>query len=258
VIDLHSHLLPGVDDGSKTVDQSVGVLRRFAEHGITAVCLTPHMLASAAPRGVPELQDRSFAALLLVAPPEVGLYRGAEVMLDRPLDTRVGAARQVTLNGSRYILVEFPRLVAAQTVEHALALVVAIGLVPLVAHPERYRCCHPNAVRRWKALGALMQVDGPTLLSPRPRGARARELVEHGFADIAAADNHGDARTLQSASEEIIRQGGTLQAELLLKQNPLAILEDRNVEAVPPLAWRVSLADRLRGLFGRDTDLERP
>ena len=151
-----------------------GVLRRFAEHGIAGVCLTPHLLASTAARGVPELQDRQFAALLPVAPPEVTLYRGAEVMLDRPLDARVAAARQVTINGSRYILVEFSRLVAAQTVEHALALVVAIGLVPLVAHPERYRCCHPDAVRRWKALGALMQVDGPTLLSPRPRGVRAR------------------------------------------------------------------------------------
>ena len=113
-------------------------------------------------------------------------------MLDRPLDARVAAARQVTINGTRYILVEFSRLVAAQTVEHALALVVAIGLVPLVAHPERYRCCHPDAVRRWKALGALMQVDGPTLFSPRPRGVRARQLVEHGLADIAAADNHGE------------------------------------------------------------------
>lgn len=258
MIDLHSHILPGVDDGSKTVEQSVGVLRRFAEHGIAGVCLTPHLLASTAARGVPELQDRQFAALLPVAPPEVTLYRGAEVMLDRPLDARVAAARQVTINGSRYILVEFSRLVAAQTVEHALALVVAIGLVPLVAHPERYRCCHPDAVRRWKALGALMQVDGPTLLSPRPRGVRARQLVEHGFADIAAADNHGDTRTLLGAWEEIVRQDGTVQAELLLKQNPRAILEDRSVEPVPALTWRVSLADRLRGFFGRNADLDRP
>lgn len=258
MIDLHSHLLPGVDDGSKTVDQSVGVLRRFAEHGILGVCLTPHLLASAATHGAPELQDRQFAALLPQAPPEVVLYRGAEVMLDRPLDARVGTTRQVTLNGSRYILVEFSRLVAAQTVEHALALVVAIGLVPLLAHPERYRCCHPDAVRRWRALGALMQVDGPTLLSPRPRGARARELVEHGLADVAAADNHGDARTLQAASEEIIRQDGTVQAELLLTRNPQAILDDRPVEPVPALTWRVSLADRLRGLFGHNADLDRP
>lgn len=258
MIDLHSHLLPAVDDGSKTVEQSVAVLTQFAEQGIEGVCLTPHLLASAAGQSLPELQERSFSALVGAAPPEVTLYRGAEVMLDRPLDARVAAARRVTINGSRYILVEFPRLVAAQTVEHALALVVAIGLVPVLAHPERYRCCHPESVRRWKALGALMQVDGPTLLSPRSRGLRARTLVEQGLADIAAADNHGDNRSLRAAWDEILRQDGGLQAELLLKRNPLAIVEDREVEPVPGMVWRVSLTDRLRGLFGRHADLDRP
>ena len=124
-------------------------------------------------------------------------------MLDRPLDPVVAAERRVTLNGSRYVLVEFPRLVAAPTVEQALALVVALGLVPVLAHPERYRCCRVELARRWKDLGSLLQVDGPTLLSSRPRGDRARELVAEGLADIAAGDNHGDDRTVR------VRMGGT-------------------------------------------------
>lgn len=126
-----------MDDGSKTVEQSVTVLRGMAQQGIRAVALTPHLLASQAPQGAPPLHDRAFAALSAAAPPEVALHRGAEVMLDRPLDPIIAAERRVTLNGSRYILVEFPRMVAAQTVEHALALVVAIGLVPVLAHPDR-------------------------------------------------------------------------------------------------------------------------
>jgi protein-tyrosine phosphatase len=251
VIDLHSHLLPAVDDGSKSVEQSVAVLTRFAAQGITGVCLTPHLLASQAPYGAPDMHDAAFETLKPVAPPEIRLFRGAEVMLDRPLNEKVARERRVTLNHSRYILVEFPRLVVAQTVEHALALVVAIGLVPVVAHPERYRCFHPEAVRRWKALGALMQVDGPTLLSPRGRGTRARQLIEYGLADIAAGDNHGDERTLRTVWEEFIAQNGAIQGQLLLTKNPLAIVEDRSLELVPPLEWRVSLASRLRGLFGR-------
>lgn len=257
MIDLHSHLLPGVDDGSKSVEQSVLVLERLAAQGVHGLCLTPHLLASQAAFGVPEAHELAFAALEPAAPTGVALYRGAEVMLDRPLDARVAEHRLVTLNATRYILVEFPRMVVAQTVEHALALVVAIGLVPLLAHPERYRCCHPEAVRRWKSLGALMQVDGPTLLSPRPRGVRARQLVEFGLADIAAADNHGDDRTLATVWEELLSQDGLLQAELLLKQNPLAIIQDQLVEAVPPLEWRVSIGDRLRALFGRDAGEDR-
>ena len=258
MIDLHSHLLPNVDDGSRSLEQSVEVLTRFEADGVTALCLTPHLLASQAVHGPPASHDRAYAALGLAAPSTVTLYRGAEVMLDRPLDARVADDRRVTLNGSRYVLVEFQRLVAAQTVDHALALVVAIGLVPLLAHPERYRCCSVDAVSRWKATGALMQVDGPTLLSSRPRGTRARQLVEHGLADIAAADNHGENdRTLRAARDVLDAHGGADQARLLLEDNPRAIVEDRVVAPVPPLSWRFTVADRLLALFRRNDGVDR-
>jgi protein-tyrosine phosphatase len=250
VIDLHSHLLPGVDDGSKTVEQSVAVLTRLKAEGVTGICLTPHLLASQAGAGVPRKHQQAWEALVPLVPEGIQVYRGAEIMLDRPLEAVVARDRKITLNGTRYILVEFPRLVAAPTVEQALALVVAIGLVPLLAHPERYKCCHVEAARRWKSLGALLQVDGPTLLSPSPRGARARELVQHGLADIAAGDNHGDDRSLRAAWDEFMSHEGSAQAQLLLNRNPQAILADRAVESVPPLAWRFSLLERLRSILG--------
>lgn len=251
MIDLHSHLLPNVDDGSRSIERSVEVLTRLQADGVTGLCLTPHMLASQAVHGAPPAHDRAFAELGLAAPSAVTLYRGAEIMLDRPLDARVADDRRVTLNGSRYVLVEFQRLVAGQTVDHALALVVAIGLVPVLAHPERYRCCSLEAVRRWKATGALMQVDGPTLISSRPRGIRARQLVEHGLADIAAGDNHGDDRSLRVARDILDDHDGAIQAKLLLEENPRAILEDRTMASVPPLSWRFSMADRLLAYFRR-------
>ncbi len=257
MIDLHSHLLPGVDDGSKSVEQSVAVLSRLAGQGVTGICLTPHLLASQAKLGMPPGYQRAFERLAPEIPAGIQVYRGAEIMLDRPLEMVVAQERRVTLNGTRYILVEFPRLVAAQTVEQALALVVAIGLVPLLAHPERYRCCELESARRWKALGALLQVDGPTLLSPRPRGARAREMVEHGLADIAAADNHGDDRSLRSAWDELMAHEGAGQAQQLLVRNPQAILDDRPTEPVSPLAWRFSLLERIRSLLGPQGD-DRP
>jgi len=257
VIDLHSHLLPGVDDGSRNVEQSVRVLQQFAAEGVTGVCLTPHVLASQASHGVPEPHNRAFEALRPLVPAEVVLYRGAEVMLDRPLEAQVAEDRSVTLNGTRYILVEFSRLVAAQTVEHALSNVIAIGLVPVLAHPERYKCCRPETVSRWKSLGAVMQVDGPTLLSSRSRGVRARQLVQLGLADIAAGDNHGDDRSLGPVWQAFLVQEGTLQAQMLCQNNPRAIVEARAIEEVPPLTWRVSVGDRLRALFGRHRDAER-
>ena len=254
MIDLHSHLLPGVDDGSRTVAQSVEALTRMAGQGVTAICLTPHLLASQAPDGMPAGYDRAFEALRPMIPNGIRVYRGAEVMLDRPLSSVVARDRTVTLNRSRYLLVEFPRLVAAQTVEHALALVAAIGLVPLVAHPERYRACQLAAVERWRSLGAIMQVDGPTMLSPKPRGERARELVAHGFADIIAADNHGDERSLAEARTALFDQGGAMQADQLTVRNPAAILADQPVEPVEPFTWRLPFLERMRSLLLGDRD----
>ena len=113
MIDLHSHLLPGVDDGSRTVEQSVGVLRQMAERGITDVCLTPHLRAAETAHGPPRRHDEAFDALEAQVPPLPRLHRGAEVMLDRPLPIGAEGIRRVSLRGSRYLLVEFPRLVAA-------------------------------------------------------------------------------------------------------------------------------------------------
>ncbi len=249
MIDLHSHLLPAVDDGARTVERAVSVLSNMARHGVTAICLTPHLTATEAETGVPAGHEEAFARLSAAAPDAPRLYRGAEVMLDRPLGRAAAGNPGIRLGGSRYILVEFPRLVAGATVSHALAHVVGLGLVPVLAHPERYSSCTVDAVMRWRALGGVMQVDATTLLSPRRRGERARRLVGEGLADILAADNHGDERLLETAHRMLCEHGGTAQAEMLTVRNPGAILADGLVEDVPALAFRVSLLERLRRLW---------
>ncbi|MEO8030995.1 MAG: CpsB/CapC family capsule biosynthesis tyrosine phosphatase [Gemmatimonadota bacterium] len=249
MIDLHNHLMPAVDDGSRTVAQSVGVLQAFAAKGITDVCLTPHFVASKLSAGIPAAHEAAFAALKAAGPPDVQLHRGAELMLDRPIAEPEALLRRLSLNGTRYLLVEFPRMVAVQTVHQALSHVVLRGFVPVLAHPERYACCTPEAAKWWKSTGSLMQVDATTLLAARGRGERARALVTAGLADISAADNHGDDRTVAATFEALAPHGGTAQAELLTTLNPRAILEDREVEVVPPVRMRASVMQRIRRIF---------
>jgi protein-tyrosine phosphatase len=246
VIDLHSHLLPAVDDGSRSVEQSVKVLDQMARQGITDVCLTPHLLSGRAEGGPPSSHLRAFEALRAAAPTVPRLHRGAEVMLDRPVTRPVALARNVTLAGTRYILVEFPRLVAYDTVTNALSQVVELGLVPVLAHPERYSCCSVEAVRQWRAVGGRMQVDATTLLASQARGQRARQLVGEGLADILAGDNHGDDRTVATGADFLLAQDGAEQVELLVGRNPAAILKDAATEGVPPLRIRQSWMKRIK------------
>ena len=253
MIDLHCHLLPGVDDGSRSVAQSVQVLGWMLEAGVTAVCLTPHHSLSRLAGGIPEAHDRQFEALRSSAPKGIQLLRGVELMLDRHVTTEIRGQPGLTLAGTRYILVEFPRLVALPSVGAALHEIVQLGLVPVLAHPERYRACTPEAVRLWKSVGAVMQVDATTLLSARPgRGQRARALLVAGLADIIAADNHGDERMLGTAYHYLAENGGEPQADLLTRLNPAAILSNESLEPVPPLAIKTRLLDRLKQLLGEE------
>jgi protein-tyrosine phosphatase len=246
VIDLHCHLLPSVDDGSRSVDQSVKVLGEMARQGITDVCLTPHLQASRAESGPPASHQRAFEALRPHVPSTPRLHRGAEIMLDRPLTRPVALARNVTLGESRYILVEFPRLVAYDMVTIALSQVVELGLIPVLAHPERYSCCSVDAVRLWRALGAKMQIDSTTLLASQARGQRARQLVGEGLGDILAGDNHGDERTVATGARFLDAQDGDRQVELLTVSNPSAILNDLPLTPVPPLRMRHSWMRRIK------------
>lgn len=246
MIDLHSHLLPAVDDGSRSVEQSVTVLREMARQGITDVCLTPHLPAGRAEAGPPQAHNRAFEMLMDAAPATPRLHRGAEIMLDRPLSRPVALARNVTLGGSGYILVEFPRLVAHDIVLNALRQVADLGLIPLLAHPERYSCCTPDSVRQWRAVGARMQVDSTTLLTTQARGQRARQLVAEGLADILAGDNHGDERTVAAGARFLEAQDGAEQVDLLVVQNPGAILRDAPTVPVPPLRIRESWMRRIK------------
>jgi protein-tyrosine phosphatase len=246
VIDLHSHLLPAVDDGSRSVAQSVKVLEAMARQGITDVCLTPHLPASRTESGPPAAHLRAFEALRAQAPAAPRLHRGAEIMLDRPITRPVALARNLTLGGSRYMLVEFPRLVAYDTVTNALTQVTELGLIPILAHPERYSCCTPEAVRHWRSVGSKMQVDSTTLLTPQARGQRARQLVGEGLADILAGDNHGDDRTVATGARFLQAQDGGEQVELLAVRNPAAILEDQEVMPVPPIRIRQSWMSRIK------------
>ncbi|MES2306090.1 MAG: CpsB/CapC family capsule biosynthesis tyrosine phosphatase [Gemmatimonadota bacterium] len=251
MIDLHGHLLPGVDDGSRSVQQSVRVLRSFASKGVTNVACTPHLLASRAGDGFPAAYDVAWAALTAEVPEGITLHRGAEIMLDRPIPAAV-AERKVTINGTRYLLVEFSRMVPAEIVSRALSDVLATGLVPILAHPERYSSCSVETVRAWRDLGAVMQIDATTLTMPRSRGERARDLVREGLADILAGDNHGDERCVATALDWLSELDGADQALLLLDTNPRAILDDQAIYEVDPLKIRTSLWSKVRRMFDEE------
>jgi protein-tyrosine phosphatase len=244
VIDLHTHLIPGVDDGADTPEAAVAVLTKWGEQGVTAVCCTPHLRAGEVGHAPVHELDELLEELRVLAPAMPRLTRGFEIMLDKPeVDLR---DRRLALNGSRYVLVEFGRLLPAEAGIESLKRLSAQGVVPVLAHPERYAVCSLPVAKAWIEAGAILQVDATTLLAESKRSERARELLAAGCATIIASDNHGDGRGLAVAVEWLESHGGGQQARFLAFENPAAILADAAVAPVPPLRVRRSWYSMLK------------
>jgi protein-tyrosine phosphatase len=247
VIDIHSHLLPAVDDGSPSVEVSVAVLTRFAEQGIERLVCTPHLKASQVDIVPHEAYAERFAELVAAAPPRPVLARGWEIMLDVPgADLRSPA---LALGGSAAVLIEFPHTGVPTGATQELFRLRASGLVPVLAHPERYFGCTVDLVREWRQIGVVMQVDGLALAAGGPMGKLARALLEHGLADLLASDNHGDSRSLASSRQYLEKLGAREQAELLTSTNARRLLADESVIPVGPVRLQQGVMQRLRKLF---------
>lgn len=253
MIDIHSHLLPGIDDGSRSPEQSMEVLQLFVEHGVTGVVLTPHVTASEIeqdPEGPVDTRAVAFEQLRATGLEAPRLHLGFEIMLDQPMTPLLMSDRRYSLAGSRYYLVEFPYSVVPHFAGKVLETIAQTGAVPVVAHPERYSGCAPEAVARWRDAGAKIQVDATELTRPTVRGRRARQLLATGLADLIAADNHGNRRLIGTGVKYLAERGAAHQATLLAEVNPLALVDDGDLEPVPPVEFREGVLDRWRRFVG--------
>lgn len=252
MIDLHTHLLPGVDDGSPTAAHSASVLRRMQGEGVRTVVCTPHLKASEAWEAPVAAHAHLHEELRHVAPPEVTLLPGFEIMLDQPgIDL---TPQSLALGASQARLVEFPRRgLPAGATEELLRLRMS-GVLPVVAHPERYVGCTIETLGVWRELGAVMQADGMALLGAGPMADFARQALAEGFVDVLASDNHGDRRSLATARDWLGEIGAPEQARLLTEENPRRLLAGEPLVPVPPIRFRRGVFDRLRELvFGART-----
>jgi protein-tyrosine phosphatase len=249
MIDIHTHLLPGVDDGSPSVDVSLTVLDAFHEAGVGTVVCTPHLNASQASSAPFEKHKEILANLKAHLRNDVQLQSGWEIMLDEP-NVELTDPR-LTLAGSSAVLVEFPRTAVPPNATAELFRIRTSGMVPVLAHPERYRGCTVADVAEWKRAGAVMQMDVAAVIGAQRIGQFAREMLAHGLIDIFASDTHGDGRSIGPAKEWLADHATPEHLDLLTETNARLLLSDRELLPVPPLRLNERLIDRLRSLFRR-------
>ncbi|HUR94775.1 MAG TPA: CpsB/CapC family capsule biosynthesis tyrosine phosphatase [Gemmatimonadales bacterium] len=248
-VDLHNHLVPGVDDGTATVAESLEALRGLYAEGVRTLVATPHLLlprlaTDAAIGRELDAQRRAFDRLAEAVArepslPTLGL--GQEIWApDAAALQRVLVRSDVGLGGSPALLVEFGFDLQGSH-DDVIRAALASGRRIVVAHPERYR--YPRGarpletMRRWRELGALLQINagsfGGHYRDHRPDSERlAWSMVAEGLADIIGTDHHGPRRSGVSpleAYEALKARGEQALAERAMVERPGAVLRNEAV-----------------------------
>jgi protein-tyrosine phosphatase len=246
MLDFHSHLIPGVDDGAANVDESRAGLNAMIASGITGIITTPHIGASLIERGMVDQYLEAIAAgwetlqaLVTTEFPKLKIARGFEVMLDVPhprLDNPV-----FRLAGTPFVLVEFPFMNIPPNSTHPLRELRDAGWMPILAHPERYVNIEQQLglVEHWRDAGAFMQINSGSLVGNY--GARAKKIalaiLQSGQADYMCSDYHSRGKcSVAAAFAELREMGMDAQADTLILNAKQVIRGERPTLVEPFVA----------------------
>ena len=209
MFDIHSHILPHLDDGAKTLEESMEIALYAVENGITNMIATPHYdredpeFNQKVKQGVKELNqalERNRIPLTI--------HMGTEAFLNPETLMDFEKKKILTLNNSRYVLVEFPLEYQPPQVQELLYQIRLMGYTPIIAHPERYRDVQrdPNVLKGWEEQGNLVQINATSIVGVAGRSAQttAKHLIRHNMVHLIGSDTHSP-RNRRPRLKEAIR-----------------------------------------------------
>jgi protein-tyrosine phosphatase len=239
MIDLHSHILPGLDDGVKTLEASVELARSAAAAGVEAIAATPHVredyptTPDAMQRALDEVRARISDEQI-----SIQVLPGGELGVEQLSQLSPDELRQFGLGGNpRYLLVEAPYYGVPIDFEERLIRLRALDITPVLAHPERSLALREdrNRLGRIVRAGALIQLTAGALAGTDGRRVRkaALALLDAGLAHLAASDSHGvelGRAGLDSVHSAVSNRG---LADWLTSEIPSAIVNDAELPPRP-------------------------
>lgn len=240
--DLHNHILPGLDDGPATAEETLELLRKATDHGTTLMVATPHGLGRAYWQEIAQLHEAhaSLREALRAEEIELSLALGMEVPLEVDIVSALEEGRALTLNDTSYVLVELPFTNLPPGWDTALFQLQIAGYRPVIAHPERQAQIQANSqiLRDIVDRGILAQITAGSILGLFGREAKAASetLLKNSLIHIIASDAH-EAKgprepRLEEAAHAATRFVGHDRAIAMISTTPQAIVEGQDVNAL--------------------------
>jgi protein-tyrosine phosphatase len=254
MIDLHTHILPGLDDGAGSWEESLKMARMAVEDGIDAVVCTPHWVTGFFENTTPSIMQavETFRKKLESNGIPLSIYPGSELRLDFELIQKLESGEILTINDTgRYALIELPEGIVPQNMRNFFWELQSRNITPIISHPERNHVLlrNPDRLYRWVETGVLTQLTAASLLGRFGNEIRKFSilLLEHEMAHILSSDAHGARQRTPKLSEglkEAERIVGEKRAQQMVLETPRLILEGQAVSPPNP----VPLSETLKGI----------
>lgn len=235
MIDIHCHILPGQDDGPRTLADALEMIRMAAARGTTDIVASPH--ASPQFSFNPVEVTHKIAELQREVGTEIRIHHGCELHLTpENIDAAIQAPRDYSINHNGYVLLEFSDFLVPPTTAEILGRMLRAGLQPIVAHPERNPLLRNRLpdLQNWVRMGCLTQVTAQSLTGRYGKAAQksSHALMRLGLVHFLASDAHDCKQrppSLDVIFEHVRRRHGEGVAQMLLEENPRAALEGKGL-----------------------------
>lgn len=234
--DMHSHILPGVDDGSKSMEMTGEMLKIAYEQGIRYMTATPHFIAGYDNVPVNKLVEvyKEVQKKALEIGEDFHIFLGNELFYSEGITDSLDSHKALTINGSRYALIEFDVGERYSVIYEGLSTMIKRGYFPIIAHIERYKQLFKqyDKIEELIKLGVYVQVNISSLEGKMTDQVAVfcRKLLKYGMIHIFGTDAHRDvgrAPYMQEGVRYINKKYGFETTKQLLYNNPMKILKDK-------------------------------
>ena len=238
-VDIHCHILPGVDDGSQTPEETKAMLQKAWDEGIQIMVATPHYHKQRGKNDIELIKKQLLLTRKLAKEvnPKMQICLGMEIYYGEDVPELLKEGRVVSIRKSRYILVEFSPGDEFQYILNAVRKLQMSGHTVIIAHIERYNCLRKDIsnVEYLREMGAYLQVNTGSITGSYGRSEKKflREVLKAHLVQLVGTDAHGSERRtpkMQEAYKEVVKRCGEEYADQIFGQNAKKVLRNEEID----------------------------
>ena len=235
-VDIHTHILYGVDDGASTLEQSLAILEVAKKYDVYGICFTPHCFITNK-LNIQEIKQKT-EKIKLQSKSDINIFYGGEMMIENTLPTFMKENSDFCLGEGKYVLIELPMFNYPIYIKEVLFQLKANGFIPIIAHPERNASIQLETMKYIKDIltNGYLQINGGSLTGKYGRLAKktALKLIDNDLVSFVASDSHDDKgyKLLDKAYDIYVKLKGKEKADEVFFYNPYRALKGEYIEQV--------------------------